>query len=95
MKLPAQAVASAPRSCGDSGDASDDQLLSLAVARATALMREGVTAVEIKSGYGLSEADEARCLRVARRVGEALPLTVRTTFLWCPCHSAGIRSAGR
>ena len=62
-------------------DASDDQLLSLAVARATALMREGVTAVEIKSGYGLSEVDEARCLRVARRVGEALPLTVRTTFL--------------
>ncbi len=62
-------------------DASDDQLLSLAVARAKALMREGVTAVEIKSGYGLSEVDEARCLRVARRFGEALPLTVRTTFL--------------
>ncbi|HQA35320.1 MAG TPA: imidazolonepropionase, partial [Casimicrobium huifangae] len=62
-------------------EASDDQLLSLAVARAKALMREGVTAVEIKSGYGLSEVDEARCLRVARRVGEALPLTVRTTFL--------------
>ena len=62
-------------------DASDDQLLSLAVARAKALMREGVTAVEIKSGYGLSEVDEAWCLRVARRVGEALPLTVRTTFL--------------
>ncbi len=61
--------------------ASDDQLLALAVARARALMREGVTAVEIKSGYGLRESDEARSLRVARGVGEALPLTVRTTFL--------------
>jgi imidazolonepropionase len=69
------------RSTAATREASDDQLLSLAVARAKALMREGVTAVEIKSGYGLSEVDEARCLRMARRVGEALPLTVRTTFL--------------
>ena len=44
-------------------------------------MREGVTAIEIKSGYGLSEADEARSLHAARRVGDTLGLTVRTTFL--------------
>ena len=50
-------------------------------ARAKALMREGVTAVEIKSGLRAERGDEARCLRMARRVGEALPLTVRTTFL--------------
>ena len=44
-------------------------------------MREGVTTLEVKSGYGLSEADEARSLRVARRLAQELPLTVRTTFL--------------
>jgi hypothetical protein len=44
-------------------------------------MAEGVTTLEIKSGYGLSRADEARCLAVARRLGRELPLTVRTTSL--------------
>ena len=61
--------------------ASEDELLALALSRARALMREGVTTLEVKSGYGLSEAHEARCLRVARRLADALPLTVRTTFL--------------
>jgi imidazolonepropionase len=61
--------------------ADDDALLTLATQRARALMAEGVTTVEIKSGYGLTEHDEARCLRVARRLGRDLPLTVRTTFL--------------
>jgi hypothetical protein len=49
--------------------ASDAQLFASAAARARALMAEGVTTLEIKSGYGLSEAHEARCLRVARRLG--------------------------
>ena len=44
-------------------------------------MAEGVTTLEIKSGYGLSAEHEARCLRVARRLGRELPLTVRTTCL--------------
>ena len=44
-------------------------------------MAEGVTTLEIKSGYGLSLEAEARCLRVARRLGAELPLDVRTTFL--------------
>ena len=61
--------------------ASEDQLLTLALLRARALMSEGVTALEVKSGYGLSEQDEARSLRVARRLAQALPLTIRTTFL--------------
>ena len=61
--------------------ASEEQLLALATQRARALMAEGVTTLEVKSGYGLSEGAEARCLRVARRLGQALPLTVRTTFL--------------
>ena len=61
--------------------ASDDALFASAAARARALMAEGVTTLEIKSGYGLSEAHEARCLAVARRLGRELPLTVRTTSL--------------
>ncbi|MEY3253365.1 MAG: Imidazolonepropionase [Pseudomonadota bacterium] len=61
--------------------ASEAQLFSDAAARARALLREGVTTLEIKSGYGLSEEVEARCLRVARRLGAELPVTVRTTSL--------------
>jgi imidazolonepropionase len=61
--------------------ASDDALLDSARARALALMAEGVTTIEIKSGYGLNRDDEARCLRAARRLGQTLPLTVRTTSL--------------
>ncbi len=61
--------------------ASEDELLALALPRARALMSEGVTACEVKSGYGLSELDESRSLRVARRLAQELPLTVRTTFL--------------
>ena len=61
--------------------ASDEVLFQAAAGRARMLMTEGVTTVEIKSGYGLTEADEARCLAVARRLGRELPLTVRTTSL--------------
>lgn len=61
--------------------ASDGQLHASALPRARSLMAEGVTTLEIKSGYGLSAAHEARCLRVARRLGRELPLTVRTTSL--------------
>lgn len=61
--------------------ASPEALFQLALPRAHALMAEGVTTLEIKSGYGLDEATEARCLAVARRLGRELPLTVRTTSL--------------
>lgn len=61
--------------------ATDEELLALATSRARALMSEGVTTIEVKSGYGLSEVDEARCLRVARKLADVLPLTIRTTFL--------------
>ncbi|MGQ3001249.1 MAG: imidazolonepropionase [Hydrogenophaga sp.] len=61
--------------------ASEAQLLASARQRALCLMAEGVTTLEIKSGYGLSLEAELRCLRVARRLGTTLPLTVRTTFL--------------
>ncbi|MDH3792944.1 MAG: imidazolonepropionase, partial [Rhodospirillales bacterium] len=54
---------------------------------------EGVTTVEIKSGYGLELETELKQLRVARRLGEALPVTVRTTFLGA--HAAPPDYAGR
>ncbi|WP_018914785.1 imidazolonepropionase [Thiomonas sp. FB-6] len=61
--------------------ASDERLFADARERAMAMLRGGVTTLEIKSGYGLDFAHEVRCLRVARRIGEVLPLTVRTTCL--------------
>ena len=61
--------------------AGDGALFYAARLRALALMAEGVTSLEIKSGYGLSALHEARCLRIARQLGEDLPLTVRTTCL--------------
>ena len=73
--------------------ASDAELFRLAVPRARALMAEGVTTLEIKSGYGLAEAHEARCLAVARRLGRELPLTVRCTSLGA--HALPPEFAGR
>ena len=61
--------------------ASDDSLFASAAGRARALMKEGVTTLESKSGYGLSAEHEARCLGVARRIGRELPVSVRTTSL--------------
>ena len=61
--------------------ASDEILFASAAQRARCFMAEGVTTIEVKSGYGLSAAHEARCLAVARRLGRELPLTVRTTSL--------------
>jgi len=61
--------------------AGDGALFYAARQRALALMAEGVTSLEIKSGYGLSALHEARCLRIARQLGDELPLTVRTTCL--------------
>lgn len=60
---------------------SEADLLRSACSRADALMREGLTTIEIKSGYGLTLADEAKCLRVARALGESRALSVRTTYL--------------
>jgi imidazolonepropionase len=73
--------------------ASETTLLASATRRARSLMAEGVTTIEIKSGYGLSLEDEARCLRVARTLGERLPLSVRTTYLGA--HAVPPEFAGR
>ncbi|HYZ99513.1 MAG TPA: imidazolonepropionase [Acidimicrobiales bacterium] len=61
--------------------ATTDELVAGAVHRARQLLADGVTTVEIKSGYGLDLDTERRMLRAARRVGDELPLRVRTTFL--------------
>ena len=61
--------------------ASEDALIEAARPRLAALMAEGVTTAEIKSGYGLDTANEAKMLRAARRLGKTLALDVQTTFL--------------
>lgn len=61
--------------------ASEDELFALAKPRAEALIAQGVTELEIKSGYGLDLDSELKQLRVARRLGNALPVKVHTTFL--------------
>ena len=73
--------------------ASDETLLKSALSCAQALMAQGVATIEIKSGYGLSEHDEARCLRIARGVGRALGITVKTTYL--AAHALPPEFAGR
>ena len=59
----------------------EDTLLAQALRRLDALLDEGVTAIEIKSGYGLDLDSERKMLRVARRLGQLRAVTVRTTFL--------------
>lgn len=62
-------------------EADEDTLFAQAAARLQPLLAEGVTAIEIKSGYGLSLDAERKQLRVARRLGTAFGVTVHTTFL--------------
>ncbi|HKA83772.1 MAG TPA: imidazolonepropionase [Acidimicrobiales bacterium] len=59
----------------------EGDLARSAARRAEHLLGDGVTTVEIKSGYGLDLETERRMLEAARRVGRELPLRVRTTFL--------------
>src|SRR5690606_5208591 len=61
--------------------ASEEELLDQSLPRARALLRDGTTTIEIKSGYGLDLANERKMLRVARRIGEELGIGVRTTYL--------------
>ncbi|HET6832222.1 MAG TPA: imidazolonepropionase [Acidimicrobiales bacterium] len=61
--------------------AGEDDLVATATSRAEHLVSDGVTTVEIKSGYGLDLETERRMLAAARRVGRELPVRVCTTFL--------------
>jgi imidazolonepropionase len=73
--------------------ASEDELLAQSLPRVASLLAEGVTTIEIKSGYGLTLQDEAKMLRVARRIGRELPVSVATTFLGA--HALPPEFAGR
>jgi len=73
--------------------ADEATLLAAARPRLAALMAEGVTTVEIKSGYGLERDTELRQLRVARRLAAELPVAVRTTLL--AAHAVPPEFAGR
>ncbi|MEP6634276.1 MAG: imidazolonepropionase [Luteimonas sp.] len=61
--------------------ADEETLYAQSLPRARALRDDGATTLEIKSGYGLDFDNERKMLRVARRIGDALGITVRTTFL--------------
>ncbi len=61
--------------------ADDNALLAETLPRLDALIAEGVTTIEVKSGYGLDLANERKSLRVARQLGEQRPVRVQTTFL--------------
>ena len=61
--------------------ASEAELLAQALVRADQIIAGGATVIEVKSGYGLTVADEVKLLRVARRIGELRPVRVLTTHL--------------
>ncbi|QKD06562.1 imidazolonepropionase [Mesorhizobium loti R88b] len=61
--------------------ANEDELVAQTLPRLDALMAEGVTTVEVKSGYGLDLDNEKKSLRAARRLANERPVTVRTTCL--------------
>lgn len=61
--------------------ATDQQLLDQALRRLDGMIAEGVTTVEVKSGYGLDIDTELRMLRVARQLADARPIRIKTTFL--------------
>ncbi|MEO1113414.1 MAG: imidazolonepropionase [Pseudomonadota bacterium] len=61
--------------------ASEEALLEQALPRVDALIAEGITTLEIKSGYGLDLETELRMLRTARKIGDVRPVEIRTSFL--------------
>ncbi|MGM7319105.1 imidazolonepropionase [Idiomarina sp. ST10R2A5] len=62
-------------------EASQEELLKLALERAETLMSQGVTSIEVKSGYGLDLENERKQLTVARQLAEQLPVNIKTTLL--------------
>lgn len=61
--------------------ATEDDLLAKALPRVDQLIASGATTIEVKSGYGLTIADELKMLRAARRIAQSRPVTVKTTHL--------------
>lgn len=73
--------------------ATEQELMQASLPRVLSSLREGVTTLEIKSGYGLDTGTEAKILRVARQIQRDLPVTVTTTFLGA--HALPPEFAGR
>lgn len=73
--------------------ASEEVLLASALSRIDALLAEGTTTIEIKSGYGLTIADELKMLRVARRIDKVRAVRIVTTYL--AAHAVPPEYAGR
>ena len=71
----------------------EEELFRQTLERAREIISFGTGAVEIKSGYGLNPEDELKMLRVAKRIGEETPLTVKTTFLGA--HAVPARYSGK
>jgi imidazolonepropionase len=65
----------------DLRERSEDELVEMALPRLREMLESGTTTAEVKSGYGLSTADELKMLRAARRLGELQPITLIPTFL--------------
>jgi imidazolonepropionase len=74
-------------------NASEEELFDQSAGRLRAMQSEGVTAVEIKSGYGLNPPTELKMLRVIRRLGQSFPAAVTPTFLGA--HALPPEYAGR
>lgn len=74
-------------------EASHQALYAASAKRLKALLAEGVTTVEIKSGYGLDIETEMKMLQVARQLGQDFPVTIRTTFLGA--HALPVEYADR
>ena len=77
----------------DTREASEDDLFAAALRRLDGYIAEGVAAIEIKSGYGLSVEHELKMLRVARRLSEARPVRIMTT--WLAAHAVPPEYRGR
>ncbi|MDH5599370.1 MAG: imidazolonepropionase, partial [Cyclobacteriaceae bacterium] len=69
----------------------ESQLFDIARERAMEVLGFGTGTIEIKSGYGLNLENELKMLRVAKKLGEETPLTVKTTFLGAHAVPAGMR----
>jgi imidazolonepropionase len=74
-------------------EATEDQLIELALPRLRRMLQNGVTTVEIKSGYGLSVDDELKMLRAVKRLNEIQPVELVGTYL--AAHTTPLEYAGR
>lgn len=73
-------------------NATEADLLQRALVRADALIAQGVSVIEVKSGYGLDRETELKMLRVARQIGQMRPVRVVTTFLGAHAVPAGMEA---